>query len=263
MFIGDIKREPTSLGDAVKMIKLNKAGCEYFASVINQNSIAVFEGIQRALGIKPINVQVNSSPLLEVTLKLSHANKVVLAYIPKHSCQHIDVLGIMVFCQALLILRKGVTLVVKKADKNLFDIAIQHMVETFHVDTPTIVTVSQNVTIEDNIPVFDCLLMTSQNCYDAVKGILDIAQKNSHTSVITLNNYHCKATEIESDIIVTENLVNSAYALAGGLYVASTSPYHWRYKNYSINSHQQPQFSVDDFIPTNDQVGVCFKLCHA
>lgn len=46
----------------------------------------------------------------------------------------------------------------------------------------------------------------------------------------------------------------AGYALSMGLYVVSSSPVHWRYRNHGINANQAPQLDRTDFIPTMSQV---------
>lgn len=244
MFVADIKREPECLGDPVKIVDLNKTGCEYFASVINQRSLAVFDDILRILGSK----QVNSDTILKASLALSHANKVVLTYTPTKStcCQQIAVLGVLVVCQALLTLGKAVTLVVNEADKKLFGAVVNYLTNLHSVAHIKIVSMETATQV-----AFDCLLTITEDCGHE---LFKMAQKNPHTNIVALNRTEAPVKAGADYAILTESISTGACALAGGLYVVSSSPYHWRYKNYSINMNKPPQFSLTSFIPTNDQV---------
>lgn len=59
-----------------------------------------------------------------------------------------------------------------------------------------------------------------------------------------------------ADFVIAAGVSNwGGYALSAGLYLVSTSPTHWRYKNHGINAEKPPPLSVSDFLPTPEQVG--------
>ncbi len=258
MFVADRKQEQKGLGDPVKVVALNKTGSEYFASVINQQSLAVFEDIPRILGSKKVD---SDYSLLRVSLILSHANKVVLAYTPTTGCQQSAVLGIMAVCQALLTLGKGVNLVVNDADQGLFDVAVVNCLTTVNAfQSNGLSVLSVTKITRDNIPAFDCLL-TIEAQYNIIQECFEIAQKSPHINVVALNSTEGICTPVGAEpecTVVSESVSTSAYALTGGLYAASTSPCHWRYKNFSINPSKPSHFNVNDFIPTDEQVSALY-----
>ncbi len=250
MFVADIKQEPKSINDSIKIVNLNKDGCEYFASIINRSSLAVFDDILKTLD----STKVKSDSLLKASLILSHANEVVLVYTPTAYCQETILLGIIILCQALQTLQKKVTLVVNERDRKLFSVVLDCLAKanTFHGGAFRILPATT-----DNVLSFNCILTFAQDC-QFTHRCFETAQKNPHTNIVTLDSIGspCSKVEAISDCTIrTESVSASTYALAGGLYVASTSSCHWRYKNHAINTHiKQSQFSVNDFIPTHGQV---------
>jgi hypothetical protein len=61
-----------------------------------------------------------------------------------------------------------------------------------------------------------------------------------------------------ADFIIACGVSNwGGYALSLGLFVVSSSPIHWRYRNNSIIKAQDLPFNRDDFIPTLNQVRPC------
>ena len=60
-----------------------------------------------------------------------------------------------------------------------------------------------------------------------------------------------------TDFVIAAGVSNwGGYALSAGLYLASFSPTHWRYRNHGINADCPPPLSVADFVPTPEQVGL-------
>lgn len=58
-----------------------------------------------------------------------------------------------------------------------------------------------------------------------------------------------------ADFAIASGVSNWAgYAVTLGLYVASSSPMHWRYRNHAIDADQPPSLNRNNFIPTASQV---------
>lgn len=69
------------------------------------------------------------------------------------------------------------------------------------------------------------------------------------------------ANATPADFAIASGVSNWAgYALSLGLYVVSSSPMHWRYRNHAIDANQPPSLNRDDFIPTADQVSYSYSL---
>lgn len=63
------------------------------------------------------------------------------------------------------------------------------------------------------------------------------------------------ACVIPADFLVASGVSNWAgYALSLGLFLVSSDPMHWRYRNHGIDADQVPEWNRNDFLPTLDQV---------
>ena len=63
------------------------------------------------------------------------------------------------------------------------------------------------------------------------------------------------ACAVPSDFVIAAGVSNwGGYAVALGLYAASMCQLHWRYRNHGINAESPPEFHIDQFLPTNEQV---------
>lgn len=63
------------------------------------------------------------------------------------------------------------------------------------------------------------------------------------------------ACMVAANFVIAAGVSNWAgYAVGLGLYLASTSRLHWRYRNHAINAETPPSFSPTQFLPTADQV---------
>lgn len=61
---------------------------------------------------------------------------------------------------------------------------------------------------------------------------------------------------VPSDFLIATGVSNwGGYALSLGLYLVSTCPIHWRYCNRGIDAETPPPLTVDQFLPTAEQVG--------
>ena len=109
-------------------------------------------------------------------------------------------------------------------------------------------------------PVDDLFEMASRNPLVSTIGIGDGGNELGMGKVYEQVVKHIPhgekiACEIPTDFVVVAGVSNWAgYAVSLGLYVASCSPIHWRYRNHGINADDIPNFNVMDFLPTNDQV---------
>ena len=151
----------------------------------------------------------------------------------------------------------------------------------------------QNSTL--STPVYDCLLSINRpgrNCcgiYCSIKGedishyvqpvdeLFEMAQQNPHVTTIGIGDSGNElgmgrvydsvvknislgetiACSVSADYLIVAGVSNwGGYAVACGLYVASNSQFHWRYRNYAINADQPPRFDLHKFLPTTDQVRV-------
>ena len=144
-------------------------------------------------------------------------------------------------------------------------------------------------------PVYGCLVAieragrNSHGTYCSMKGkdisqyvesideLFEMAQQNPHITTISIGdggnelgmgkvydsvvkNIPLGETigcDVSADFLMAAGVSNwGGYALACGLYVASSSPFHWRYRNHAINADQSPQFDVHKFLPTAEQVRI-------
>ena len=63
------------------------------------------------------------------------------------------------------------------------------------------------------------------------------------------------ACSVASDFLITAGVSNwGGYGLALSLYLLSSCPIHWRYKQHGINAECLPQWKLEQFLPTNQQV---------
>ena len=151
----------------------------------------------------------------------------------------------------------------------------------------------QNSTL--STPVYDCLLSINRpgrNCYGTYRSkegedishsvqpvdeLFEIARQNPHITTIGIGDSGNElgmgrvyrsvvkniplgetiACSVSADYLIVAGVSNwGGYAVACGLFVASNSPFHWRYRNHAINADQPPQFDLHKFLPTTDQVRV-------
>ena len=142
-------------------------------------------------------------------------------------------------------------------------------------------------------PVYDCLLSINRpgrnryGTYCSIKGedishnvqpvdeLFEMAQQNPHITTIGIGDSGNElgmgrvyssvvknislgetiASSVSADYLIVAGVSDwGGYAVACGLYVASNSPFHWRYRNHAINADQPPQFDLHKFLPTTDQV---------
>ena len=67
------------------------------------------------------------------------------------------------------------------------------------------------------------------------------------------------ACETACDYVVAAGVSNWAgLAISLGLYVVSRSPVHWRYRNHAVDADHTPDWPLDCFIPTDEQV--CIEI---
>ena len=312
MFITDVKAEPKCLDDEIEIIQLSKPNDTYFASVINQNSLPLFEALERALlddtDKKGIAKLFQKSDLLKAILTLSHARTVaVTTGFPV--CTEFDVMeetngppGALAVCQALLTLGKEVTLIIDERREKLYNSCVKHMVDIGAIKCGTLAVIPfekakeklhQNST--SSTPVYDCLVSVKRpgrNCYGTyssmtgedishyiqpVDELFEMAQQNPHITTIGIGDGGNElgmgkaygsvvknispgetiACSVSADYLIVAGVSNwGGYAVACGLYVASNSPFHWRYRNHAVNANQPPQFDLHEFLPTTEQVRV-------
>ena len=66
------------------------------------------------------------------------------------------------------------------------------------------------------------------------------------------------ACSVASDFLITTGVSNwGGYGLALSLYLLSSCPVHWRYKQHGINADCPRQWKLEQFLPTNQQVTCC------
>ena len=150
-----------------------------------------------------------------------------------------------------------------------------------------------NDSSSSNSPAYDCLLAieragrNSRGAYCTMKGrdisqfiepvdeLFELALQNPHITTVAIGDGGNElgmgkvydsvvkniplgetiACSVPSDFLIAAGVSNwGGYALACGLYVASSSPVHWRYRNFSINADKPPLFDVHKFLPTAEQV---------
>ena len=144
-------------------------------------------------------------------------------------------------------------------------------------------------------PAYDCLVTieragrNSHGSYCSMKGkdvsqsvqpfdeLFEIGQRNPHITTICIGDggnelgmgkvydsvvKHIPlgetiACSVAADYVLAAGVSNwGGYAVACGLFVASTSPLHWRYRNHAIDADQPPRFDVHKFLPTAEQVSL-------
>lgn len=225
MFITDVKAEPKDLDDEIEIIQLSRTNDAYYASVINHNSLPIFEGLEQVLlddtEEKGIAHLFQKSDLLRAVLALSHARTVaVTTGFPVRT--EFDVTekingppGALAVCQALLSLGKDVTLIVDERRENLYISCVKHMVDIGAIKSGTLAVIpfekakkklQQNSTL--STPVYDCLLSINRpgrnryGTYCSIKGedisryvqpivideLFEMAQQNPHITTIGIGD---------------------------------------------------------------------------
>ena len=261
--MSDVEVKPVALDDTVEIIQVSRPGCDFYASVISTKSLISFKALKRILQSEKAasDVPIPDSDLLEATLTLSHAMNVLITYHSEpHSVICQDVLGILVLSRHFLPLEK-VSLFNEQSNLALFDVCINHMVEIGVLKPTTLPSIVVNSDHMDN-STLDCNNAISKWCEDQHHdSVILHAHSNSTTATIAVSDSSSTSKNEPNDtagtpdfIVAAKSYDAGAYALACGLYVVSTSPYHWRYKNFAINVEKQPPFCVQDFLPLSEQV---------
>lgn len=63
------------------------------------------------------------------------------------------------------------------------------------------------------------------------------------------------ACSVASDYLITAGVSNwGGYGLALSLYLLSSCPIHWRYRQHGIDAEHPPEWKLEQFFPTNQQV---------
>ena len=294
MFITDVKVEPITLDDTVEIVELSRPSDDYFASVINHNSLAIFDDLESILldnhngqERRVVTELSSNSDLLKATLTLSHAEKLVIVttssqFNVKGEIIH-AISGTLALCQAFISLGKEVTLIIDEGDEKLYSSCIEHMVEIGAFKSgmlPAIVIENKLCeTFEQSPSVYDCILAIEgagptcsgtpkiYNLSPLVHELYEMLCTNARHNIKIIRVSDIRGDEsglrqeksASADYhIVAGNSDWVGYALACGLYVASTSPFHWRYRNYAINADKPPQFNVLEFLPSIEQVRKLF-----
>ena len=69
------------------------------------------------------------------------------------------------------------------------------------------------------------------------------------------------ACKTSCDCVIAAGVSNWAgLAVALGLYVVARSPAHWRYRNYALDADSPPDWDLDAFVSTDEQVIVAIRI---
>ena len=180
---------------------LSRPNDVYFASVINHNSLAIFEELEKALldnqERKVVAGLSSHSHLLKVTLTLSHARKVVVAAYSPQKGEICSLSGTLTVYQALLTLEEEVSLIIDEGDENIYNLCIEHMVENGAFEAgllPTIIL--QHEMFEQSYPAYDCILVIeradqnhcSTNHSQLIDKMFEMVRQNSHMTIIRMSD---------------------------------------------------------------------------
>lgn len=109
-------------------------------------------------------------------------------------------------------------------------------------------------------PVDDIFIMANSNPLVSTISIGDggneLGMGKVHDQVVQ----HIPCGDVIACVVPTDFLIASGvsnwagYAVSLGLYVVSSSPCHWWYRNHGVDAECVPELDVKDFIPTMEQV---------
>ena len=218
----------------------------------------------------------NTDPtLLKAALVVSHANKVAILLRDLESC---SLLGAFAICQALLTLEKQVILISGDDNRESLETCAAKMVSMgvlmSHIPTVPLAKV-KSVASTSTHPDFDCLVTFSvvrDSNTDVHINLTERGYKTSESSDTLSaevfeskkvfvserrNAFKLDEVHLPRDHAITTSFSNwGGYALSLGLYLISTCPLHWRYKNHGSGAESPPDFSVSQFLPSSEDVSL-------
>lgn len=200
--------------------------------------------------------------------------------------------GALSICQALVALDKEAVLIADDGNVTLFESCVSHVISLGGLKSPVeVIPYSRALEMCKDGPPWDCLVAieragrardgtyrtmeATQVSVDPVDDIFVMAQSNPLVSTISIGDggnelgmgkvyeqvvKHIPhgatiASETVADFVVASGVSNWAgYAVSLGLFLVSSSPVHWRYRNHGVDADHTPKFDVNDFIPTMEQV---------
>ena len=310
VFITDEMYPCKPLQSMPEVLRISRDSAPYFASVLGQRSSQLFPELEQALlddpGHRGVSHLFQESDLLRATLALSHSSHVAITTgFPCHTQYEVKeetdgLPGALAICQALLCLKKQVTLIADTSNAALFQSCVEHMVSVGGLKCAVrVLPLSRARELweggSESRPVFDCLLAieragrSKDGAYCTMKGrdvseqvdpvddLFEEAQKNRLVTTIAIGDggnelgmgkvyeavkQHIPLGEeigcvVGSDFLIVSGVSNWAgYALAAGLYIVSSCPLHWRYRNHGIDAESPPELDISAFLNTSEQVVV-------
>ena len=260
MFITDVQPQPKELADDIDVVEISRSQ-PFFASVLEKKSASIIHNIEKSLLEDP--GERGASQLLKATLALSHASRVAITTsFPAH------LPAILSICQGLVALGKDVALICDSRNKSLFESCVEHEGREGGLKSHVKV-LSYSEAIEmwgkssPDAPLWDCIIGIEKQGQSKdtvpvsgephVDSIFLEALSNPLVSTIAIVDSGDTITSV--DFLIVSGVSSWAgYALALSLYVVSSSPIHWRYRNHGINADQTPQLNRADFLPTISRV---------
>lgn len=266
MFIADVQPQP-KVADDIDIVEISREGQPFFASVLEKKSASILHNMEKSLLDDPgkggaIHVY-QTSQLLKATLALSHASRVAITTgFPVHLPAALSI------CQALVVLGKDVALISDSGDMSLFESCVEHARREGGLKSHVkVLSYSKAIEVwrksSPDAPLWDCIIAieragqtkdtTPVSVEPHVNGIFLEALSHPLVSTIAIVDSGDMITPV--DFLIASAVSSWAgHALALGLYVVSSSPIHWRYRNHGINADQAPQLDRADFLPTTSQV---------
>ena len=173
MFIADTKPAQRELDGTIEVIQLSRPDDPYFASIIGSRLAAIFPELEQALlddpGKRGVSHLFVKSDLLKAVLSLSHAKRIAISTgFPANRDltvkEETDGLpGALSICQALLTLKKEVTLISDQHNQELYEKCVQKMVSVGALKSMVPVISFKKakemmLAAPRDAPAFDCLL---------------------------------------------------------------------------------------------------------
>ena len=255
LFLSDIKYQLKQLKNIPEVVAISNDidGEPFFASIVSLRSLEKVSKLEQMVLSSHETVHSNTNAtLLKAVLVVSHASKVAILLRDfvrgEESC---SLLGVFAICQALLTLEKQVVLISSDDNRQSLETSVTKMVRMGILTSKIPICPLSKVESAGSTLESDCLVT-----FSAVRDSNTSAHTNpSESSKLFVSECRNAFKLDKACLPIATRFSNwGGYALSLGLYLVSSCPLHWRYKNRGIGAESPPDLSVSQFLPSPENV---------
>lgn len=163
-------------------------------------------------------------------------------------------LGVFAVYQALLTLEKQVVLISSDDNRDSLEACVSKMVSMGILTSQIPIVPLSKVESAGSTQEFDCLV-TFSAVRDASASSHSTLSEASESSKLFVSECRSAFKLDKVCLPIATRFSNwGGYALSLGLYLVSSCPLHWRYRNRGISSESPPSFSISQFLPSPENV---------